>query len=151
MTERGREAKHLGVLLRDEPRAVPGEVAGIFRRSLRAIWRARGGGFYAFGFVLTFFWLEATMFVADITGAESVGDFFTGQIFEMFFRYFSQSFLNGLLALIWPLLLIDFRPPWGLAILAGMYVVFVAVVRDPLERWLMAAEGTAPGDTATRT
>ena len=148
MAERGREAKRLGVTLRDEPRAFPGEVVGVFRRSVQTIWRARGGGFYACGFVVTFFWLEAKMFVGDIAAANGVGDYFTGQILEMIFRYFSESFLNGLLALIWPVFLIDFRPPLGIVLLAILYAVFVGLVRKPLEAWLTAADGVARDDAS---
>lgn len=136
MTARGREAKRLGVTLRDEPGALPGELLELIRRAVRRIWDARGGGFYACGFVVTFVWMEINMLLGDIVEAESVGDFFTGQILEMFFRYFSESFVNGFLALIWPVYVIEFRPPWGFALLLGMYLVFAGLLKAPLERWL---------------
>lgn len=136
MAARGREAKRLGATLRDKPKALPGELLEIVRRAIRRIWDARGGGFYACGFVVTFVWMEINMLLGDVVEAESVGDFFTGQIFEMFFRYFSESFVNGFLALIWPVYVIEFRPPWGFALLLGMYLVFAGLLKAPLERWL---------------
>jgi hypothetical protein len=136
MAARGREAKRLGVTLRDEPKALPGEILELVRRAVRRLWDARGGGFYACGFVVTFIWMEINMLLDDVVEAESVGDFFSSQIFEMFFRYFSESFVNGFLALIWPVYVIEFRPPWGFALLLGMYLVFAGLLKAPLERWL---------------
>ena len=136
MAARGREAKRLGVTLRDEPKELPGELLELARRAIRRIWDARGGGFYACGFVVTFIFMEINMLLDDVVEAESVGDFFTSQIFEMFFRYFSESFVNGFLALIWPVYVIEFRPPWGFALLLGMYLVFAGLLKAPLEAWL---------------
>jgi hypothetical protein len=136
MAERGREAKRLGVTLRDEPKAFPAQILELVRRSVRTIWDARGGGFYACGFVVTFVWLEIRMLFEDIVEAQSVGDFFTEQLWEMFFRYFSESFINGFLALIWPVYVIEYRAPWGFALLLGMYLVFAGFLKAPLERWL---------------
>ena len=85
MVERGRDAKHLGKTLKDEPQAFPREVGGLVRRTLRRVWDARGGGLYACGFVVTFVYLETKMLVSDIAEAESVGGFFTEQAAEMVF------------------------------------------------------------------
>jgi len=142
MAARGREAKRLGTTLRDEPRALPGELLELIRRAVRRIWDARGGGFYACGFVVTFVWMEINMLLGDIVEAESVGDFFTGQILEMFFRYFSESFVNGFLALIWPIYVIEFRPPWGFALLLAMYLVFAGFLKTPLENWIFGADSS---------
>lgn len=117
---------------------------------MQAIWQARGGGFYACGFVVTFFWLEAKMFVDDIAAAAGIGDYLTGQLVEKLFRYFGESFVNGLLAVIWPVFLIDFRPPWGIAILAGGYVVFTYLLRKPIEAWLFAGDAVTSHDEAAR-
>ena len=140
MAERGREAQRLGRTLRDEPRSFPREVLDIVRRSFRAVWRARGGGYYASGVFITFIVLEVKMLFSDIVEAEGVGDFFTEQLWEMFFRYFSESFINGFLALIWPVYLIEWRQPYGLALLIGGYVVFATFLKQPLERWLFDGE-----------
>jgi hypothetical protein len=136
MAARGREAQRLGRALRDEPKSFPGEILDIFRRSFRTVWRARGGGFYATGVFVTFVMLEIRMLFSDIVEAESVGDFFTEQLWEMFFRYFSESFINGFLALIWPVYVLEWRQPYGILLLAGLYVIFAAFLKQPLGRWL---------------
>ena len=143
MAARGREAQRLGLTLRDEPKALPGEILELVRRAVRRLWDARGGGFYACGFVVTFLWLEITMLMEDVVEAEGVGDFLTEQLWEMLFRYFSESFVNGFLALIWPVYVIEFRPPWGFALLLGMYLVFAGLLKAPLEGWLFDDETTS--------
>lgn len=124
MAEHGRDAKHLGRTLSKEPKAFPREVGGILRRSLHRIWKARGGGLYACGFVVTFLILETRMLLSDIIEADSVGSFFSEQAFEMVFRYFSESIVNTVYAFIWPVYVIQFRPPWGLAALAATWFLF---------------------------
>jgi hypothetical protein len=136
MAARGREAQRLGLTLRDEPKALPGEILELVRRAVRRLWDARGGGFYACGFVVTFVWLEISMLLEDVVEAEGVADFLTEQVWEMLFRYFSESFVNGFLALIWPVYVIEFRPPWGFALLLGLYLVFAGFLKAPLEAWL---------------
>jgi len=136
MKNRGREAKALGQVLADEPRSFPAALVGLFRRSLRTVWDARGGGLYACGFVLTFVYLEIRMFVLDIFAAESVGDFFTSQVSEMLFKYLGQSIENTVQAFIWPVHVIDIQPPWGVGVLVALYFVFPSFIKGPLEKWL---------------
>ncbi len=136
MKARGREAKRLGVTLKEEPDSFPSEVHGIIRRSLRKVWHARGGGLYACGFVTTFLYLEIKMFVLDIFEAESVGSFFTEQVAEMLFRYVGESIRNTISAFMWPVPVILYRSPWGVGLLVVMFVVFDRFLKEPLERWL---------------
>ena len=140
MAARGREAQRLGRTLRDEPRSFPREVAGLARRSVRTVWRARGGGLYACGFVVTFVILEIRMFIGDIAGADSVGSFFAEQVFEMFFRYLGESFVNTLYAFAWPVFVIDYKPPWGLAGLVIAFVVFDRFLKETVGSWLFGEE-----------
>ncbi len=149
MADRGREAARLGRTLVNEPRAFPRELGRLLKRSIRTVWDARGGGYYACGVVVTFVILEIRLFADEIAGAEGVGDFLTEQAVEMYFRYFSESFVNGFLALIWPAFVLQFRPPWGIALLVGGYLLFAHVLKAPLERWLFSEEPTSPRDEAT--
>ena len=48
----------LGKTLVNEPKSFPGELWALVKRTLRALWNARGGGLYACGYVVTFAWLE---------------------------------------------------------------------------------------------
>ncbi len=136
MKNRGREFLSLGKILVNEPRAFPRALLDLFRRSFRTVWDARGGGLYACGFVITFVWLEARMFIGDIIEAEGVGDFFGEQLFEIFFRYLGESIQNTISAFIWPLYFIELSPPWGLVGFVTMYVVFANFLKGPLEQWL---------------
>ena len=144
MRRRGRELIGLGQVLANEPKNFPGALLKLVRRSFRTVWDARGGGLYACGYVLTFIWLEITMFVDDIVSAESIGDFFGEQIFEIFFRYLGESFRNMLVAFMWPVQIIEISPPWGIGILVGMFVVFPRWIQPSLERWLFDGDDSIP-------
>jgi hypothetical protein len=151
MAEHGRDAKHLGRTLKDEPQSLPREVGGIVRRSLRRIWDARGGGLYACGFLATFVYLEVTMFFGDIAEADSVSGFITGQVTEMLFKYLGESIMNTVTAFIWPVYVIQVKPPWGLIVLAGAFVVFDRFFKTRIETWLFGTDGLPPrhnGDEA---
>ncbi len=145
MKNRGREAKALGQVLADEPKSFPSALLRLVRRSLRTVWDARGGGLYACGFVLTFIYLEIRMFFVDIFAAESVGDFFTGQLSELLFKYVGQSIENTVHAFIWPVHVIRFQSPWGLGVLAALYLLFPVFIKEPLEEWLF--EDAVENDT----
>lgn len=136
MANRGRELKSLGKVLADEPRSFPSELLKLIKRSLRTVWDARGGGLYACGFVVTFVYLEVRMFFLDIFAAESVSGFFAEQASELVFKYIGQSLQNTISAFMWPVRVIEIQPPWGVGILVGMFVLFSAVIKKPLEGWL---------------
>jgi len=129
MKYRGREAKALARILVNEPRSFPSALLELIRRSLRTVWDARGGGLYACGFAVTFVFLEIRMFFLDIFAAESVGDFVTGQVSELLFKYIGQSIENTVHAFMWPVYVIEFQSPWGVGFLAGMFVLFPIFVK----------------------
>ena len=136
MKRRGREFKSLGQTLANEPKRFPRALLNVLRRSFRTVWDARGGGLYACGYVLTFLWLEIRMLADDILSAESIGGFFGEQIFEIFFRYFSESLQNMIAAFMWPVFVIQISPPWSVGILVAMFVAFPRWIKQPLEAWL---------------
>lgn len=136
MKRRGREFKNLGQTLASEPKAFPGALLKVLRRSLRTVWDARGGGLYACGYVLTFIWLEIWMFVDDILSAESISAFFGEQIFEIFFRYLGESLQNMIAAFMWPVYIIEISPTWGVGFLVAFYFIFTRLIKKPLEAWL---------------
>lgn len=150
LKRRGREFLDLGQTLANEPKKFPSALLGVLRRSFRTIWDARGGGLYACGYLLTFLWLETTMFLGDIIEAESVGAFLGGQLFEMFFRFLSESLGNMIVALMWPVFVVTFAPPWGAVGFGLAYLAFDKVLKMPIERWLFHDVG-APNamDTAS--
>lgn len=136
MKRRGREFSSLGQTLANEPKAFPGALLDVVRRSFRTVWDARGGGLYAIGYVLTFLWLEMMMFVGDLMAAESVGGFFGEQIFEMLFRYLGESLQNMIAALIWPVHVVTFAPPWGAIAFGLAYAAFDSLFKESIEAWL---------------
>ena len=146
MANRGREFKNLGQLLVKEPRAFPGALLQVIRRSVRTIWDARGGGYYACGFVLTFIWLEITMIIEDIAEATGIADFFGEQLLEMLFRYLGESFMNTIKAFMWPVYVIQISPPWGVAVFVLMGVVFKNFFKEPIEQWLFHEDGATPAE-----
>jgi hypothetical protein len=139
----GDRAKTVGSLsetLIRQPKAFPRETAHAVRPWFRKVWDARGGGLYACGFVVAFVYLEVTTLIGEILGSQGVAEFFTEQLIELPFRFLGESLKNMLLAFIWPAAIVQFSPPWGIAILVALYLVFTHLIKEPLERWLFNDE-----------
>jgi hypothetical protein len=131
-----KDAAGLGRLAFEQPRAVPGELRRRFKRFLRALWDARGGGLYACGFVITFLWLEASTIVGEIASSSSLASFVTDELIEFVFRFSVQSLVNTILALVWPAYVIDWSPAWGGAALVALYFIFPRFIKPTITRWL---------------
>jgi hypothetical protein len=127
----GRLARHLRVARQicHEPRSV----TTLARGWLLGLWQARGGGFYGLGFVIAFVALEIDMLVTDIGGSSSVSEALLLEALEYVFRIGILSFLNGLLALLWPFILISLLGWWAVALLIGGYIVFEHGLRPLVE------------------
>ena len=139
----GDHARTVGSLsetLVKEPKAFPKKTAHALRPWFRKVWKARGGGLYACGFVLTFVYLEVSMLFGEIIAATGFVDFFTEQLLELPFRFLTESLSNLVAAFLWPVPLLQFRPPWGIGILAVIYVLFAYQIKQPLEKWLFHEE-----------
>lgn len=154
MRRRGREAYGLGATLVNEPRAFPAQAGGLLKRSFRTMWAARGGGFYASGFVVTFVWLEFRTLLGEIVASDGIGSFFSEQLLEFLLRFSLQSLGNTLQALIWPVLVVARWEAWGVAALLAGALLFGRLLKAPLTDWLFDGEppedeGSAPDD-ATR-
>ena len=140
MGDRAKLVGSLGETLVREPKAFPKKTAHAMRPWFRKVWKARGGGLYACGFVLTFVYLEASMLIAEILAATGVVSFFTEQLIELPFRFLSESLTNLVYAFLWPIPLLEFSPPWGFAILAAIYLIFEKFIKKPLTQWLFHDE-----------
>jgi len=136
MGKRARVVGSLSETLVKEPKAFPRKIAHTLRLWFRKVWNARGGGLYACGFVVTFVYLEVSTLVGEILTSTGIVDFFTEQIFEFVFRFLGESLKNMVLAFMWPVPIVQFSPPWGIAILIAMYLVFAYLIKESLERWL---------------
>ncbi len=146
MTDRGRESADLGRVLVTEPRSFPSALSVVIRRSIRGVWNARGGGLYACGFVVTFVWLELTTLIDEFSASDGIAGFFSGQLIQFLLRFTVDSLMNTVNALIWPVHVIGFSPPWGFAILGAMYLLFTYVLKKPLEDWLFHDGDTTPAE-----
>ena len=140
MGDRARVVGSLSETLVREPKEFPKKTAHAMRPWIRKVWKARGGGLYACGFVLTFVYLEASMLIGEIMSATGVVSFFTEQLLELPLRFFTESLGNLVAAFLWPIPLLEFSPPWGFAILAVIYLVFAKFIKEPLTQWLFHDE-----------
>lgn len=136
MKNRGRETVSLGRTLKDEPRAFPGQLLRVLKRSFRTVWNARGGGLYACGFVITFIWLEIRTVVAEFAAADGIGAFLSEQLFEILVRVTVQSIQNTVMAFLWPVWVIERFGLFGIAALVVLYFLFPRLIKEPLNRWL---------------
>lgn len=124
----------LGRTLVEEPRAFPGRLKVEFLNWARATWSARGGGFYACGFVVTFIFLEVKLLFTELF--TSTGGFIVEQTLQILLRFTVDSLVNTLLALIWPALVLGLSPLWGAVGLAVGYLTFSRFLKQPLTRFL---------------
>jgi hypothetical protein len=129
-----------------DPAAVPGKAYGWFRRWLARIWKIRGGGLYATGYIVTFVYFEVTTIAGEISGSSGVGDFFTSQLAEFIFRFSVESIENMIKAFMWPAYVVRMSPLWGGIGLGVAFAVFSAFLQKPIERWLLGDEQEQPAE-----
>ena len=129
----GRIRRHIRVAreVRNEPR----RIGALIREWLLNIWRARGGGFYGLGYLTAFVVLEIQMFIGDIGDSEGVVEFVTGQAVEYLLRFTVLSFVNVVLALLWPIYFLQWLGVWGFVFLGGGYLAFERALRPFVESW----------------
>lgn len=118
--------------IREDPKSI----GTMIRDGLVGVWRARGGGFYGLGYLITFMVLEIRLVVGDLSESEGVVEFVSSQLIEFIFRFGIQSFINGFLAFMWPVYILDWLGPWGVAVLIGGYFGFEKLLRLAVEGWL---------------
>ncbi len=112
------------------PRSLP----TLIQRWLVRLWRLRGGGYYGFGFVVTFVVLEIRMLLGEWQESKGIVEFVGQQMIEFVFRFFIESFFNSLLAFVWPLLLIGQLELWGVGLLVAGYFVFERAIKPRLAK-----------------
>jgi len=116
-------------MLWHEPRSAP----RLLRAALLRIWRARGGGFYGLGYVVTFVVMEVRLVAGEFQGSDSMLSFLSDQLLEYLFRLGVMSFVNVLLAFLWPLFVLEHLQGWGVPVLLVGYFVFERWLRPRLE------------------
>jgi len=128
----------------NRPGVLPGKANGWLRTWFGKIWRVRGGGLYAVGWAVTFAWLEVTTIVGQIVGSDSLVSFLTEQLLEFVLRFATDSLVNFVQAFIWPVYVIELWPPFGMIALGLAFIVFPALLKKPIERWLFGDAGADP-------
>mgnify|MGYP001819189761 CR=1 FL=1 len=116
---------------------------GWVRTWLRKVWKVRGGGLYALGFIATFVVLEVQSLADDVLG---IGAIFTGQAFEFIISFVVDSFTNTVQAFMWPIHIVQFAPPWGAVALGVAYMGFATYLKKPIEDWLFDDEPEPEGE-----
>ncbi len=114
----------------------PSLLVNWLRSALIRMWRVRGGGFYGLGFVFTFVLLEIRMVFVELGESDGVVAFVQSQVFELIFRFFSESFGNFIQALVWPLLFLERAGAWGFLVLLIAFLGFDRWVKPVLNHWV---------------
>ncbi len=108
-----------------------------FRDWFRKVWDVRGGGLYALGFIVTFIYLEVVDLFDDVMG---IGAVLSGQVVEFIFDFFIDSLMNTFQALLWPVDVLQWAPPWGAIALGLGYWFFPIYLKPFIEDWLFDDE-----------
>jgi hypothetical protein len=127
----GRFTRHRRIA--SEVYAEPRSVGRLARKGLITLWVAHGAGFYGLGWIVAFCVLEFNMFTGDIVQSEGVTDFITNQLLEYVLRIGLLSFLNTLLAAIWPVYVLQWWSGYGLVVLVAGYFGFEKLLRPIVE------------------
>ena len=127
----GRFARHRRIA--SEVYAEPRSIGRLFRDGFVTLWVAHGAGFYGLGWIAAFLVLEADMFTGDIVQSEGVGDFISNQLLEYVLRIGLLSFLNSLLAAIWPVYVLQWLSGYGIVVLVAGYYGFEKLLRPFVE------------------
>ena len=92
---------------------------------------------FAVGYALTFVYFETRTIIGELAESSGVGDFFSSQLTEFMFRFASESIMNFVKALMWPVYVIQLHPMWGGIALGLGFVLFDKVLKKPVSDWLM--------------
>ena len=109
---------------------------GWFRLWFAKVWSVRGGGLYAVGYALTFVYLEVRTVIVEFIEADSIGSFFSEQLIEFVLRFATDSLMNMIEALMWPVVFVQWRPPYGAISLGLAYMLFATFLKKPITDWL---------------
>ncbi len=120
----------------EEIYAEPRTAGEHLRRAFVTVWVSHGAGFYGLGWICAFLVLEFDMITGEFGESEGVGDFLGSQLLEYVFRIGFMSFVNGILASIWPVYVIEsLGALWSAALLVGGYFAFEKLLRPAVEAW----------------
>ncbi len=136
---------HLGRRSREEltrKGGIPDTAHGAFRKWSRKIWELRGGGAYAMGFIVTFLYLETMDILFDDVPKLYAMQSFASEIPPFIIEFLIDTLMNTLYAFMWPVWVLQWQSPWGVAVLVAIFVLFPKFAQKPVEHWLY--EGKEP-------
>ena len=102
----------------------------------RKVWKVRGGGLYAVGYILTFLFFEAKTVAEEVAESTGIVDFLSNQIFEFVIRFATDSLQNMIKAFMWPVYIVEMFPPYGAIALGLAFFAFPKYLKKPIEKWL---------------
>ena len=57
-----------------------------------------------------------------------------------------DTLMNTLYAFMWPVFVLQWNQPWGVAVLVAIFVFFPKLMQKPVEHWLFEGEPPPPKD-----
>jgi hypothetical protein len=119
------------------PENLPGKAHGALRAWFRRAWDVRGGGLYAVGFAAAFLILEINeIFFDDIPQFIAMNNVFSSELIGFGIEFIIDTFVNFVMALLWPVYVVTLWPPAGAIALGLAFVLFPRYLKKPIERWL---------------
>jgi len=109
---------------------------GAFRRWCQRVWRSRGGGLYAVGFMISFIYFETIDILFDDVPKVFATNWVSAEAFDFAIEFFIDTFKNMLAAFLWPVFVIRWQAPIGIFVLAAMFYLFPRLVQKPVEHWI---------------
>ncbi len=122
------------------PKSIPGRTGSWFKRWLGELWKVRGGGLYAVGYIVCFIYFEIQTALSEITTSSSVGEFFENLVSDFLFRFLTETLGNMIKSFIWPVYVVGINPPYGAIALGLAFWLFPKYLKKPIERWLFGGE-----------
>ncbi len=110
------------------------------RSRFKKVWDVRGGGLYAVGYILTFLYFEVRTIISEIADATGLTDFLSDQLLGFVIRFATESLVNIVKALMWPVYIVQISPPFGAIALGLVFYIFPKYLKKPLEKKLFGEE-----------
>jgi len=117
----------------------PRSIGPMLRENLIGLFRSRGGGLYALGYVATFVLLEVLEipeFIGDVAGLFTGSGTLPGSLLALIVDFFVDTIGNMILAFMWPALLINYFEWVGVAMVAIGFATYDRFLRPIVERFV---------------
>jgi hypothetical protein len=89
--------------------------------------------------------LEAGSFIEDF---KQIHLLFEGEVVGFVMSFIIDSFQNTIQAFMWPVIIVEFSPPWGAIGLGAAFMLFPRYVKKHVEAWLFSDDEEAVEEDA---